>query len=105
MRVPRTKVLSRRRFISNRSLLVLRPVPWRTSPGSGKPELPPRSHRFNKKLISLYLFVFGGVLCAYVVGTYLWMYERQHKLLNEWKNQNAVTKTLTKISIPRIQLE
>jgi len=110
MRVPRTKVLSRRRFGRNRSLLVLRPAPWRTSPGSGNPELPQaphrlKSHRLDKKLISVYLFVFGGVLCAYVIGTYLWMYERQHKLLNEWKNQNAVSKTLTKISIPRIQLE
>ena len=106
MQVPRTKVLSRRRFARDRSLLALKPVPWRTSPVSRNSELLPSPLlKSRKKLLSLYLFVFGGALCAYVIGTYAWMYEHQQKLLREWKSHSAVSQSLTKISIPRIHLE
>jgi sortase A len=41
-----------------------------------------------------------------VTGTYTWMYARQELLLRQWNSHNpAVTRTLTKLSIPRLKLE
>lgn len=107
MQVPRTKVLTRpRRFARNRSLLVLTPVPWRRQVSSSYPERL-LSGWSRRRLLSFFLLAFGGILCAYVGGTYVWMYERQEKLLRDWKSQNALNQTLnlTKLSIPRIHLE
>lgn len=52
------------------------------------------------------LIAAGGTLCAYVIGTYTWMYARQRTLLREWNAHNpAAVQNLTKLSIPKIQLE
>ena len=103
MRVLRTSVVKRRPHSKSRYLLVLKPGPWRSENLYGKPE---KRVSKRRRIISLSLIVTGAALCTYVSGTYGWMYLRQRSLLREWNAHNpAVTRTLTKLSIPKIKLE
>jgi sortase A len=45
------------------------------------------------------------MLCAYVGGSYARMYIHQRELLQEWNAKSAAAKNLTKLSIPKINLE
>ena len=103
MQVPRASIFIRpRRFIRNRPL-VLQPARWRDWDNFKNPKL--RASRSDpRRIISIALFVVGGVLCAYVAGSYGWMFVEQKKLLREWKTQQAAREILTKLSIPRIGL-
>src|ERR1700686_1811920 len=103
MQVPRTSIFIRpRRLIRNRPL-VLQPARWRDRENFKHPKL--RARRSDRRrIISIALFVVGGVLCAYVAGSYTWMFLEQRKLLHEWKTQQAAREVLTKLSIPRIGL-
>jgi sortase A len=104
MQVRRTSVVSRpRRFRLNRSQFVLKPELWRHFPTRTKAELV-SPFRNPRQLLSYVLILVGSVLCTYVAGTYVWMYVQQKMLLREWKRGPSVA-ALTKLSIPRIQLE
>lgn len=104
MRVPRTSRLSRpRRFVQFRPLVV-QPARWNRSEILKQPKLLTRRSD-PRRLISLVLFVIGGLLCTYVAGNYTWMYAEQKRLLHEWKNHQAANEVLTKVSIPRIGLQ
>ena len=103
MQVRRTSVSTPRRIVRNRRLLVLKSVPWRSGPFRRKAE-----KRVSKPraIISFVLIFAGAALCAYVGGTYAWMYARQSSLLREWNNRDpAVVQNLTKLVIPKIELE
>lgn len=101
--VHRTRVSRTRHVVRDRHLLVLKSVPWRSRDLRSKPEKHPGKRR---AAISSVLILAGGALCAYVGGTYAWMYARQRSLLREWNAHNpAVVRNLTKLSIPKIQLE
>lgn len=104
MQVPRASIFIRpRRFIRHRPL-VLQPARWRDWDNFKRPKLRARRSDRRRRIISIALFVVGGVLCAYVGGSYAWMFLEQRKLLNEWKTQQAAREVLTKLSIPRIGL-
>jgi len=106
MQVLRTSGFGKsRRWVRNRSKLVLRPAPWTEPEGRKQSKL--RTRTSARRLILSYLFFnVGGVLCTYVAGSYAWMYGEQVKLLREWKTQHAATQAegMTKLAIPRIQL-
>lgn len=103
MRVPRASVSTSPTVVRSRQLLVLKSVPWRHWNLRKKPEKRPSKPR---AVISSVLILAGGALCAYVGGTYAWMYARQRSLLREWNNRDpAVVQNLTKIAIPKIKLE
>lgn len=103
MQVPRTSVSTPPHVVRNRRLLVLKSVPWRFENFRKKPEKRPSKPR---AVISSVLILAGGALCAYVGGTYAWMYARQRLLLREWNDRNpAVVQNLTKLAIPKIKLE
>jgi sortase A len=103
MRVRRDTVVKPRHRIKSRYALVLKPGPWRSENPYEKPEKPASKRR---RIISNTLILVGSTLCLCVTGTYTWMYARQRLLLRQWNSHNpAVTQTLTKLSIPRIQLE
>jgi sortase A len=103
MQVPRASTFIRpRRFIRSRPLM-LQPARWRDWDNFRKPKLQARRSD-RRRIISITLFVVGGVLCAYVAGSYTWMFVEQKKLLHEWKTQQAAREVLTKLSIPRIGL-
>lgn len=103
MRVHRTSVSTPRRLVRDRHLLVLKPASWRTEDSYRKPEKRVGNPR---RVISLSLITAGGVLCLYVAGTYTWMYARQMSLLHQWNTHNpAVVRNLTKLAIPKIELE
>jgi len=103
MRVHRATVVKPRHRVRSRYALVLKPGPWRSENPYKKPEKPASKRR---RIISNALILVGSALCLCVTGTYTWMYARQKLLLRQWNSHNpAVTRTLTKLSIPRIQLE
>jgi LPXTG-site transpeptidase (sortase) family protein len=105
MQVRRTSVVRRpRRFRLNRSQLVLKPDLWRPFPKSKKSELVRSPFQNRRQIVAHVLILVGTVLCTYVVGTYVWMYAQQKILLRRW-SEHAAANSLTKISIPRIQLE
>lgn len=105
MQVRRTSVVRSRRFRLSRSQFVLKPDLWRTLPNSAQPELLPFSRsRRSRRTTGLVLIIMGSALCAYVAGTYLWMYEQQRILLHRWSRQ-AANQPLTKLVIPKINLE
>ena len=75
-------------------------------------ELTGRSHRGIRQYFAVLLISLGALLSLYVGGTYLWMYEQQRQLMQEWQAQNAVISPstthvggLTRISIPKINLD
>ena len=104
MQVHRTRGVFRPRGCSlKRSQFVLKPELWRQFPIRTKAELS-TCFRDPRQLVSYLLVLVGCVLCTYVAGTYLWMYVQQKMLLREWK-QGPSNAILTKLSIPRIQLE
>jgi LPXTG-site transpeptidase (sortase) family protein len=108
MQVPRTRVLRRpRRFVRNRSQLVLKSAQWGVTGSRAKAEqLLSRVGIPRPRLVLSYILLsLGTVLCTYVAGNYLWMYEQQQKLLRQWQQNNASANALTKLSIPRIHLE
>jgi LPXTG-site transpeptidase (sortase) family protein len=108
MQVPRTRVLRRpRRFVRNRSQLVLKSAQWGVTGSRAKAEqLLSRVGIPRPRLVLSYILLsLGTVLCTYVAGNYLWMYEQQQKLLRQWRQNNASANALTKLSIPRIHLE
>jgi len=82
---------------------MLKPELWREFPSRNKAELVSRL-RYPRQLVSYVLILVGSVLCTYVSGTYAWMYVQQKLLLRQWK-QAQLNLPLTKLSIPRIQLE
>jgi sortase A len=103
MRVHRATVVKPRNTVKNRYKLVLKPGPWRSENPCKKSEKPASKRR---RIISNALIVAGGTLCLCVTGTYTWMYARQGLLLRQWNSHNpGVTRTLTKLSIPKIKLE
>jgi len=105
MQVRRASVVRRpRRFRLDRSQLVLKPDLWRPFPKSKKSELVRSPFRNPRQIAAHVLILVGTVLCTYVVGSYVWMYAQQKILLRRW-NEHAAASSLTKISIPRIQLE
>ena len=104
MQVRRASVVPRRRRSRlNRSQFVLKPELWRQFPTRTKAELVSRFCN-PRQLVSYVLILVGSVLCTYVSGTYAWMYVQQKLLLRQWK-QAQLNLPLTKLSIPRIQLE
>jgi sortase A len=104
MQVRRTSVVPRlRRSRLNRSQFVLEPELWRQFPPRTKAKLVSR-FRHPRQLVSYALILVGSALSIYVSGTYAWMYVQQKMLLREWK-QAQFNAPLTKLSIPRIQLE
>ena len=75
-------------------------------------ELTGRSHRGIRQYFAVLLISLGTLLSLYVGGTYLWMYEQQRQLMQEWQTQNSgislpTTQVggLTRISIPKINLD
>src|SRR5258708_17389979 len=112
MQVPRTRVLRRpRRFVRNRSQLVLKSAQWGVTGGRAKAEQLLARVGFPRPrprlVLSYILLSLGTVLCTYVGGNYLWMYEQQQKLLRQCGQNNSIStaNALTKLSIPRIHLE
>src|ERR1700682_4977402 len=108
MQVPRTRVLRRpRRFVRNPSQLVLKSAQWGVTGGRAKAELLLSRVGFPRPrlVVSYILLSIGTLLCTYVAGNYLWMYEQQQKLLRQWRQNSANANALTKLSIPRIHLE
>ena len=98
MQVPRASI-----FIRPRRRLVLQPARWRDWDNFQHPKL--RARRADRRrILSIVLLLIGGVLCAYVGGSYTWMFLEQRKLLHEWQTQQAARDALTKLSIPRIGL-
>jgi sortase A len=103
MRVHRATVVKPRQHVKSRYKLVLKPGPWRSENPYKKPE---KQVSKPQRIISNVLIVTGSALCLCVTGTYTWMYARQEFLLRQWNSHNpAVTRTLTKLSIPRLKLE
>jgi LPXTG-site transpeptidase (sortase) family protein len=106
MQVRKTSVVSRpRRSRLNRSQLILKPELWRSFPKSIKSEKLVFHVKNPRQAVSYLLIIAGTVLCTYVAGTYLWMYAQQRILLRQWKHSAAQSHPLTKLSIPRINLE
>jgi LPXTG-site transpeptidase (sortase) family protein len=110
MQVPRTRVLRRpRRFVRNRSQLVLKSAQWGVTGSRAKAEQLLSRVGFPRPrlVLSYILLCLGTVLCSYVAGNYLWMYAQQQKLLKQWRQNNSISSAnaLTKLSIPRIHLE
>ena len=75
-------------------------------------ELTGRSQRGIRQYFAVLLISLGALLSLYVGGTYLWMYEQQRQLMQEWQTQNSgislpTTQVggLTRISIPKINLD
>src|SRR6266478_1776612 len=75
-------------------------------------ELTGRSHRGIRQYFAVLLISLGALLSLYVGGTYLWMYEQQRELMQEFQAQNTVANPsaprvggLTRISIPKINLD
>jgi LPXTG-site transpeptidase (sortase) family protein len=71
-----------------------------------------RSHRGIRQYFAVLLISLGALLSLYVGGTYLWMYQQQRQLMQEFQAQNAVVNPstpriggLTRISIPKINLD
>jgi sortase A len=83
--------------------LVLKAGSWRHRETRTQSKLLPRTPR----QVTSYVLIFSGVvLCSYVGGTYAWMLWQQHSLLQAFNGRNAsAAKSLTKLSIPRIDLE
>jgi sortase A len=105
MQVQRTSTL-RRRHRLKKNPLVLRPAPWRTGNSTKQPKLLSRKPG-PRRIASILLLTTGAVLCAYVAGSYAWIYTEQRELLREWKAENtsaAPVGGLTKIAIPSIGL-
>jgi LPXTG-site transpeptidase (sortase) family protein len=103
MQVLRTSVRNGPHRLIRNTLPVLQPAQWRNRNNRKNPKLQARwSDR--RQILSVVLLAFGGVLCAYVAGSYTWMYLAQKKLLHEFKTQQSAGEILTKISIPRIGL-
>ena len=103
MQVPRTSIFIRPRRFIRTPPLVVQPARWRDWDTFKHPKLQARRSD-RRRILSIALFVVGGVLCAYVAGSYTWMFLEQRKLLHEWKTQQAAREVLTKLSIPRIGL-
>lgn len=62
--------------------------------------------RCSRILLSYMLLISGAILCLYVLGTYIWIYEQQRELLHQWSESSvSESDALTKLSIPRIHLE
>jgi LPXTG-site transpeptidase (sortase) family protein len=91
-----------RRFVPIRPL-VIQPARWRQPYQYRKPKLLPRRSK-PRRIASLVLLASGALLCAYVAGSYTWMYAEQKRLLHQWKTQQASGDSLPKLSIPRIGL-
>jgi LPXTG-site transpeptidase (sortase) family protein len=108
MQVRRTSVVPQpRRFRVDRSQFMLKPELWRPFRSCTKSEhrqLWFDSRPEPRQIASYLLILIGTVLCAYVCGTYLWMYAQQKVLLHEWKHAE-LNPALTKLSIPRIHLQ
>ncbi len=104
MQVLRTSLGSGpRRFIRN-PLPVLQPARWRSARSFTNPKLPARKS-CARKIVSIALLTAGGILWTYVAGSYLWMFAEQKKLLHDFKSRNAAQEVLTKLSIPRIDMQ
>jgi sortase A len=58
-----------------------------------------------RQVVAYFLIIAGASLCTGVLGTYSWMYLRQRSLLKQWNTETATRQNLTKLSIPRIDLE
>ncbi|HET8823760.1 MAG TPA: class D sortase [Terriglobales bacterium] len=101
MQVLRTKPSGRSRPRPGRSKLILKAGSWRPNEFLVKPKL-----LANKRQIVAYLLIVtGGILCTGVLGTYSWMYWKQHSLLMQWNERVATRDSMTKLWIPRIKLE
>jgi LPXTG-site transpeptidase (sortase) family protein len=85
----------------------LKSAQWGVTGGRAKAELLLSRVGFPRPrlVVSYILLSIGTLLCTYVAGNYLWMYEQQQKLLRQWRQNNANANALTKLSIPRIHLE
>ena len=101
MQVLRTTVIKPRRSTQDRTRLILKAGSWRPY------EVCTRSKLLAspRQTVAYLLIVAGAVLCTGVIGTYSWMYWKQHALLKQWNSESAAGQNLTKISIPRIKLE
>src|SRR5579864_2706948 len=106
MQVRRTSVVRKpRRFRLRRSQFMLQPDLWRPFPIRIKSEHVVSRFRNPRQVASYVLIFVGAVLCTYVAATYLWMYAQQRILLGQWSKHVAADPPLTKLSIPRINLE
>lgn len=105
MRVLRANALPKPpRLPQNGSPFVIKPELWRAWRGLGKREKPVGG-KSRRRVVSNILILAGSVLCAYVGGSYARMYIHQRILLRQWDETSAQANSLTKLSIPRINLE
>ena len=106
MRVHGTSVLSKpRRHRPNRSRFVLRSEPRRAVQNRTRADELVRKLGGGRRILSYLLIFTGTVLTTFVSATYAWMYIEQRILLNRWNRAEATTQNLTKLFIPKIQLE
>ena len=101
MQVLGTKASGKGRHRPSRSQLILKTGSWRADEICVKPKL----LASKRQIVAYLLIVSGSVLCTGVLGTYSWMYWKQRSLLRQWNEELATRENLTKLSIPRIQLE
>jgi len=101
MQVLRTTVTRPRRFTQDRTRLILKAGSWRPC------EIHIRSKLLAspRQIVAYVLIIAGATLCTGVLGTYSWMYLKQRALLKQWNTEFATRQNLTKLSIPRIELE
>ena len=84
------------------------PAAWRIPDKPQKAEqlLARVGPRCSRILLSYVLLISGTALCVGVLGTYIWIYQQQRKLLHVWSEGGVSDDVaLTKLSIPRIHLE
>lgn len=101
MRVLRTTVTKPRRFTRDHTRLILKAGSW------GPYRFPARAKLLAspRQIVAYFLIITGASLCTGVLGTYSWMYLQQRSLLKQWSTEPATRQSLTKLSIPRIELE
>jgi sortase A len=101
MQVLGTKPSGKRRHRLGRPQLILKAGSWWPN------EIPIKRKLLASKrqLIAYLLIVSGSLLCTGVLATYSWMYWKQRSLLRQWNEELSTRESLTKLSIPRIQLE
>ena len=108
MPVPGTSVISKpRRLVQNRSPLALKAELLRSPQKRQQPKQLVRGRSQFRQVLSYCLILVGTTLCTFVAATYTWMYVQQRLLLHEWSVERAssLKQPLTKLSIPKIQLE
>lgn len=108
MQVRPTSILPNpRRHVRKRCRLILRLEPSRAAENCSRAKQLIQEFEHPRQLVSYMLIFAGAGLLMFVAGTYAWMYIHQRVLLYRWNRDqaSAQSRQLTKLSIPRIQLE